>query len=398
MRGDEHKNILYIRMLGGLKMTYGGKPFLMGKSFSSKMLHLLLILVCSREEGISREDLMERLYMDCNLEQASNSLRAVLYRLRKNLMASGLPKGDYITTKGGIYRWQADHIQVVTDAEEFQEKAIAALKETEDHKKLVLLEDACQTYSGEFLAMMTVEEWVFSANRKYQELYFTCLRELTYRLMERKQYQRLLTHCEQALIKYPYEEWQLVKLDCLIALKEYRPALRYYEQLAADCRNEFGAVPSEEMIYRYQSVKNKIRIEKSNIDDILSSLQPDGGISGATLCDYMTFIEIYRYIIWVMEREEIKAYLVLFTVVDRDGVPLEHSELLNETRRNLEAAINSAIRKSDLYTHYGKNQFLILIVDTDKKGCENVCVRIKSSFQSINKRKKVTIYYTYQNA
>lgn len=47
-------NVIYIQMLGGFSMTYQGQPLLLGKSFSSKMLHLLMLLIYSRGEGIRR--------------------------------------------------------------------------------------------------------------------------------------------------------------------------------------------------------------------------------------------------------------------------------------------------------------------------------------------------------
>ena len=41
------ENVIYIQMLGGFSMTYHGQPVLLGKSLSSKMLHLLMLLIYS---------------------------------------------------------------------------------------------------------------------------------------------------------------------------------------------------------------------------------------------------------------------------------------------------------------------------------------------------------------
>ena len=398
MEQRKDSNILYIRMLGGFSMTYQGAQVILGKSPSSKMLHLLLILVYSRGEGIRREQLLEQLYQDSDLEQASNSLRAILYRLRKSLVAAGLPEDEYISTKGGVYRWQAGQIEVRLDAEEFQKRAAAAMEESEPEKKVPLLEDACRMYRGEFLPMLMGDEWVAVASWKYQELYFKCLRELTRLLKEKNCYKELLTCCERALEKYPYEEWQLVKLDCLMALKDYQSALKYYEKVTLDAEREFGMLPSEEMVRRYRSIKNMIQYELNSIEEIQEHLRPEDDVYGATQCDYLTFIEVYRYIVWVLERKGIRAYLTLFTIVDKGGVPMEISELLEETRQTLENAIAKSVRRSDLFTRYGKNQFLILMVGTDQQGCELASERIRSRFQSLNRRKKVNIYYSCRAA
>lgn len=47
MRPDK----IYIQMLGNFSMVYQGKQIQLGKWLSAKMIHLLLLLICSREEG-----------------------------------------------------------------------------------------------------------------------------------------------------------------------------------------------------------------------------------------------------------------------------------------------------------------------------------------------------------
>ena len=112
---------------------------------------------------------------------------------------------------------------------------------------------------------------------------------------------------------------------------------------------------------------------------------------GATRCDYLTFVDIYRYLVWVLERHGISAYLTLFTIVDKDGVPLEDPELLTDTRQVLETSIRNAVRRADLYSCYGKNQFLMLMTGTNEEGCQVAKERIQSNFRRLNRRKKVMI-------
>lgn len=392
------QSTLYIQMLGGFNMTYQGRPVLLGKSLSGKMLHLLLVLVYSRDEGIRRERLLDQLYGDSDVEQATNSLRAMLYRLRKSLVAAGLPQGEYISTRGGVYRWQAEHIEVELDVEEFQKQAMAALEEKDSKKKILLLEESCRMYRGEFLPMMIGDSWVSAANRKYQELYFRILHELARLLKEQNRHQELLPYCEEALVRYPYEEWQMVKLECLTAMKEYKTALEYYERVVEEAQQEYGILPSEEMQQHCRSIRNMIQYEMNNIEEIQTHLEPDPNAFGATGCDYLTFIDIYRYIVWVLDRKQTRAYLALFTLLDKDGVPLEASELLEQTRKTLDKAIGNSVRRADLYTRYGKNQFLILMTATSRAGCELAAERIKEAFQQMNHRRKVGIYYACRPA
>ena len=338
-------NVIYIQMLGGFSMTYQGQPLLLGKSLSSKMLHLLMLLIYSRGEGIRRTRLLEQLYGDSDIEQAANSLRAMIFRLRKSLVAAGLPDGEYISTKGGIYMWAAEHVDVELDVEVFQKQVMAALEEKEPLKEVELLEEACRIYKGEFLPLMIADDWVAAANWKYQELYFKVLRELSRLLKKQNRYAELLPYCEQALSRYPYEEWQLVKLECLTAMKEYKLAVEYYEQIARESQQEYGIRMSEEMMEHYRAIRNMIQYEMNNIEEIQQHLRPDPNVFGATRCDYLTFIDIYRYIVWVLGREDTRAHLVLFTLLDRDGEPLESSEQLEEVRQRLKPKLRSRKKK-----------------------------------------------------
>ena len=73
-------------------MTYQGQQIQLGKWLSAKMIHLLLLLICRRGEGVTRSELIWRLYgADENDSQSSNSLRAMIFRLRRSIQESGLP-------------------------------------------------------------------------------------------------------------------------------------------------------------------------------------------------------------------------------------------------------------------------------------------------------------------
>ena len=294
--------------------------------------------------------------------------------------------------------WAAEHVDVELDVEVFQKQVMAALEEKDPLKEVELLEEACRIYKGEFLPLMIADEWVASANWKYQELYFKVLRELSRLLKKQNRYAELLPYCEQALSRYPYEEWQLVKLECLTAMKEYKLAVEYYEQIAKESQQEYGIRMSEEMMEHYRAIRNMIQYEMNNIEEIQQHLRPDPNVFGATRCDYLTFIDIYRYIVWVLGREDTRAHLVLFTLLDRDGEPLESSEQLEEVRQRLERSIIRSVRRSDLYTRYGKNQFLVLVTSTDQDGCKIAADRVCRNFRTVNRRRKIDVYYACRPA
>ncbi|MFR6329553.1 MAG: AfsR/SARP family transcriptional regulator [Eisenbergiella sp.] len=79
----EDKTILKVNMLGGFSLVYGNKPVPNNYSGTSKMMQLFQILLYAGREGISRGELIDRLYGREDLEDAGATLRVNIYRLRK---------------------------------------------------------------------------------------------------------------------------------------------------------------------------------------------------------------------------------------------------------------------------------------------------------------------------
>lgn len=388
------KRTLKIDMLGGLSITFEGRPLILAKNITSKMVHLFLMLLYTRNSGIRREKLIEALYGDCDSEQAANSFRGMVFRLRKNLVAAGLPDGEYITNRAGVYRWDSGDIEICLDVEEFSNAVEQGLREEDKMIRQKLLEKADLLYRGEFLPTMISDEWVAVSGRRFQELYFECMRELTELLRQQGNSEKLLRCCDKVVGMYPYEEWQLAKLDCLIDRKDYKEALRYYDEVVVFYQEEFGLLPSAELKLRLQSVREHINYDIQSIQEIQERFVDEEEPGGATYCDLNVFTAVYRYMMKVLERTGMSAYLMLYTLTDKERMPIEKAEVLENVRGAMFDAIKMSIRKSDLYTRYGKNQFLILLVGSNQRGCERVAARVRKNFQNLNNHKKVDVCYT----
>lgn len=391
---NKDDNILMIRLLGGLSITYGGKPMTLAKNITSKMVHLFLMLLYTRDGGIRREELIEALYGDCDKEQATNSFRGMIFRLRKNLIGAGLPEREYITSKGGVYCWESGDIGICLDVEQFEKAAVRGLEEQDGSAQQRLLEEADELYQGEFLPSMIGDEWVAVSNRKFQNLYFRCMRRLVEILKSQGNWGRLLPLCEKITAMYPYEEWQLAKLDCLIELKEYKQALSYYDEVVKFYQEEFGLLPSEALKKRLASVRAHVNYDIRSINEIQEHFMEEEEPGGATYCDLTVFTVVYRYMTKVLERIGVSAYLMLYTLTDKDRMPIERADVLEDVRETMFRAVSVSVRRSDLYTRYGKNQFLILLVGSNQKGCERVADRIQKNFSEMNLRRRVRLCYT----
>lgn len=222
----DKKGILTVRMMGTISVEYEGEFFPIGTALTGKILQLFLILLYAGKKGVGREELLDAFYGNGEYANPSGSLRAAVFRLRR-LLKEMLPEHEYICTDGGIYRWDEGNVTVSIDARNFEKAAQSALA-TEKKEELC---HACSLYYGEFLSQMTGEKWVNVIGVKYQELYFKCLRLASRLLKADREYDRLLNLSTAASRLYPYEECQMMKLDCLIALKRYQEAMEVYKQV-----------------------------------------------------------------------------------------------------------------------------------------------------------------------
>jgi hypothetical protein len=189
----------------------------------------------------------------------------------------------------------------------------------------------------------------------------------------------------------------MVKLECLASMRNYKQAVAYYNKLEHEYQKEFGRMPSERITACYRKVRRQMRLEMNRIEDIRVYLEPDVNKAGATRYDYMTFIDIYRYVLWILKQKENDACLAMFTLVDDNEVPVEDSELLEECGADLEQAICANVRKPDMYTRFGKNQFLLLLVGAKEEHCKHIACRIRNTYRKLTRRRKIDIYYVCQS-
>lgn len=107
---------------------------------------------------------------------------------------------------------------------------------------------------------------------------------------------------------------------------------------------------------------------------------------GAFFCSYLSFMEGYRYVQRVIERSGQSAYLLLCTMTDGKGIPLEKGERLGKVAEELEQAIRNSLRRGDMFTRYSDNQFLMLLLGIRQEDCAIVVERINGYFEKASRK------------
>ena len=115
------------------------------------------------------------------------------------------------------------------------------------------------------------------------------------------------------------------------------------------------------------------------IDQARNMISDQTSRSGAYRVDYEDFRNIFRYIERCSEREEISAQLLLFTMQEKETVQdeMKTDMMLSEFGEVAERML----RKGDVITCLGHNQYMILLTGTDMENGKMVAERIINSWK-----------------
>lgn len=362
---NEKDEGLYVTLFGNFELSLYGETVVLDKSSTSKPMQLLQMLLHAGEQGVAREVLQESLYNSNKVTDRTNNLKQTVFRLRKMLEESILPQDQYIVIRKSRYYWGGS-LKVMLDTAQFKKLMEQASAEKEEKQKLRYLQEACKLYQGAFLPRLSEESWAAPERKSYKQLYYQCLREVCSVLKQDGRYEEVLQLSQAAARLYPHEEWDLECLDCLIALDRFQEAQEFYRHTTDYYTEELHNNMSDEMRERHALLSDRIRNSSAAIEDIQHDLAEFDQKDQATYyCSYPNFEGICHQMVRNKRGEDEHATLLLCSMLnEKQGIPLSESRLETLSDR-LFTAIKRNLRKSDCFTRYSDNQFLILLVNCD---------------------------------
>lgn len=379
--GFDNKNTMYVRMFGGFSIELAGRPIAFSRSSSTKFIQLLQLLFLNREQGISKEALIDALYdRDSGLNNNKN-LNNLIYRAKKLLMAAGLPEEEYIALENGKCRWNSS-FPVEVDALKFEFMVSEARKAPDDLKKKLLIDAECM-YMGEFLPAFSTELWVIERNLRYKKLYEWVVRELGVFLSASGEYkaERALYH--KAAKIYPYDEWQAKEMDCLLAVKEYKEAFEVYQNTARLYCEDMGIPPGEELLQRLRVMERQMTNPVGDFEQVKENLR-EKDRNGAYYCLYPSFLDSCHLLSRIAERSGQSIFLLLISLTESGGREYVNADQLEKRVEELKKVIGGSLRCGDLYTKYSRSQFLVILQDTEQENCSIVFSRIAHRWRAVS--------------
>ena len=225
-----------------------------------------------------------------------------------------------------------------------------------------------------------------SGSIQYKKIYSESLKELCESLMTKGEYEEVLALCESACRMYPFDEWQSVRIECFIRLKRFKEALKEYEDTAKLFFEELGITPSDRLLKQFDEMSNQMNhTNPREINEIKERLKEDSDRGGAYYCSLPSFRDSYRLVSRMLERNGQSAYLMLCSITDGKGHPMEKPEKLAVMTEELQNSIQHSLRLGDSFTKYSSSQYLILLTGTNKENCGMIFDRLRKYFSREHK-------------
>ncbi len=109
---------------------------------------------------------------------------------------------------------------------------------------------------------------------------------------------------------------------------------------------------------------------------------------GAYRCNYPQFVDVYRWMVRMSERNHIRLCLLLCTLKpDRKEQEIISGHQMERFGKLLE----KSICYSDVYTRYSLNKYLVLLTDFGEKKEEAVALKLRRNWKAFEKEERVRI-------
>lgn len=345
---------------------------------SQKAWLLLAYLVYFKDKSVPQSELISALWKDADV--SPSTIKTTLHRLRHMLKVFGEDTAaDLIQCQRGYYSINSDYT-LVCDFEEFESYYKQAKDASNTDEKLALYEKAFSLYKGEFLSNYSNETWVIPITIYFHNLYLEIVISMLHIYEEKKMYNEAIDVLKQARSVEKYEETIYIHLiRTLIHTEKYKDAVTVYNHLTNMLDTAFGVQPSSEAKSLCHEAMTALSSNTVDIQDIPRLMLEKPTESGALLCDFDFFKEIYHAYSRGMERSNSAIHLVLINITDMNN------QLLSKRSQtccvnNLKQYLQQSLRSGDIVSMCTPSQFVLLLPNATAENAETAIARIKNGF------------------
>lgn len=232
-----------IELFGGLRLVRADRVIDRFRTHNAAALLAYLALNLNRR--CSRDELLDLLWPDSDVDAARGLLRTTLSYLRRPLEPPGVPFNTVLVADRSCA--QLNPAIVSTDFAEFVAAREAAANPSAPDGELTHLASAVRLYSGELISGY-YDEWIAPHRERAAEAYLASLKRIVRLFTEKRDYSSAIDHLHRMLAVDALDERVYRDLLALYsATGQTARGLKYFDQFVLRMRDELNASPSPEI-------------------------------------------------------------------------------------------------------------------------------------------------------
>lgn len=245
------KVALHVQTLGGFRVWRNGEEVPTTAWGREKAIHLFQFFITMRRQYVHKEQIMDRLWPDLDIDKGDRDFKVALNSINKALEPEREPRSDPLFVKryGLAYGIDFENVWLDTEAMELLISAgnQALLEPAKDNDFAVACyEAAVKLYFGDYLPERRYEDWTSAERERLQLLALNTMTTLAALLLRHTPLESLRLTQRVLAIDPVWEDAYRVQMRAFVAQGNRPLALRSYQRCVEVLAEEFGVDPLPE--------------------------------------------------------------------------------------------------------------------------------------------------------
>lgn len=386
----------YVKTFGGLEITNDNVTVNIVELFGKQLVNLLQVLLFHSEKPVKKNELIDILWPES--KNPSSALKFSIFRLRSELNEIDFFKDKEVivtTRKGYILNpnldWNIDFVELQKAYNQINEGA-----ELLDEKEFKIARKIFRLYQGRFYASPSQLHWILQKQEVFRQMYVKTMMRTSCYLYTQKRYDEMMLMNYQAVLIEPFNEGlHYYYMKGLVATRNYREALKYYDELNDIFLSELGTGLSKRFKQLYDIIiADHAKEENKDMETIMRELSNRDQQNQGFFCSYEIFKSFYELLLKMSVRNEQNYYLIMLQF--SDGT-LDYEKVGVDFDR-VKRLVSSCLRSNDLFTRTSETQLLLLVDCQTEENAHLIIQRISNKFYSIFRKKNYRMNYSVHKA
>lgn len=386
----------YVKTFGGLEITNDNVTVNIVELFGKQLVNLLQVLLFHSEKPVQKDELIDILWPES--KNPSSALKFSIFRLRSELNEIDFFKDKEVivtTRKGYILNpnldWNIDFVELQKAYSQINEGA-----ELLDEKEFKIARKIFRLYQGRFYASPSQLHWILQKQEVFRQMYVKTMMRTSCYLYTQKRYDEMMLMNYQAVLIEPFNEGlHYYYMKGLVATRNYREALKYYDELNDIFLSELGTGLSKRFKQLYDIIiADHAKEENKDMETIIRELSNRDQQNQGFFCSYEIFKYFYELLLKMSVRNEQNYYLIMLQF--SDGT-LDYEKVGVDFDR-VKRLVSSCLRSNDLFTRTSETQLLLLVDCQTEENAHLIIQRISNKFYSIFRKKNYRMNYSVHKA